>query len=92
MCVSRTIEEYPYLPISEGNRLVRNNDKSSETMRHGVDKSDDYYNEVTSDGAIVAKYHSWCYVNMYPPQNSKEGWIKYNLHDEQIASGHQYIE
>jgi hypothetical protein len=92
MSMTRTLEECPYLPISEGNRIVRDDNKSSETMRHGVDKNNDYYDEVTSDGTVVAKYYSWSHVNMYPPQNSKEGWIKYNLHDERIDSGDQYIE
>ena len=77
--------KHPYLPVGAGNHLVRTDSKSSQ--RKGMDNDDEYYDEVTTDGDIVAKYHTWHHMNIYPPQNVNEGWIKYNLKGEKINSG-----
>lgn len=77
--------EIPFLPVDVGNHLVRTDSKSSQ--RKGMDNDDEYYDEVTVDGAIVAKYHTWHHMNIYPPHDINEGWIKYNLKGEEIDSG-----
>ena len=75
----------PFLPVSSGNLLVHTDSRSSQ--RKGMDNDDDYYDEVTPDGDVVAKYHTWHHMSIYPPQRVDEGWIKYDLSGNKIDSG-----
>ncbi|MBB1320594.1 hypothetical protein [Shewanella sp. SR43-8] len=77
--------KFRYLPISEGNHLVSTGSKSSQ--RKGMDNDDDYYDEVTPDGDVVAKYHTWHHMSIYPPQRVSEGWEKLDLDGKKIDSG-----
>ena len=77
--------QFPYLPIDQGNHLVSTDSKSSQ--RKGMDNDDDYYDEVNSNGEIVAKYHIWHHMNIYPPQRVNQGWTKVDLQGRHIASG-----
>jgi len=79
------VDNFPYLPISDGNHLVRTDSKSSQ--RKGMDNDDDYYDEVNPAGEVVSKYHIWHHMSIYPPQKVNEGWEKFNLAGERIASG-----
>jgi len=78
-------EKFSYLPVSEGNHLV--NTKNERSQRHGMDNDDDYYNEVNSQDEIVATYHVWHHMSIYPPQNTDSGWKKFDLENNEIASG-----
>ena len=51
-----------------------------------MDNDDYYYDEVTPDGEVVAKYHTWHHMSIYPPQRVNEGWTKYNLEGGKIDS------
>ncbi|MGV1720681.1 hypothetical protein ACT4MC_19120 [Vibrio furnissii] len=75
----------PFLPVSSGNHLVSTDSKSSQ--RKGMDNDDDYYDEVTPDGEVVAKYHTWHHMSVYPPQKVDQGWVKYDLSGNKIDSG-----
>ncbi|GHU28548.1 hypothetical protein AGMMS50256_11070 [Betaproteobacteria bacterium] len=76
---------HSHLPIAEGNNLILTNRKRTE--KHGMDNDDEYWDEVTSSGEVVAKYHIWYYMNIYPPQKSDEGWEKFDLAGNKISSG-----
>lgn len=78
-------QNHPYLPVSQGNSLVSTDRKSSE--RKGMDKDDDYYDEVNQNGETVAKYHVWHHMSIYPPQKVSEGWKKFDLEENLVASG-----
>lgn len=79
-------EEMLFLPVAEGNHLVATDLNNSQ--KKGMDNDDDYFNEVDSEGNVVAKYYSWHHMYTYPPQTlCSEGWIKYDLEGNQIASG-----
>lgn len=78
-------KNFPFLPISEGNSLVKTDSKRSE--KRGMDNDDDYYNEVNPEQVIVASYHVWNHMSIYPPQRVDEGWEKYDLDGKCIASG-----
>jgi hypothetical protein len=80
-----TSNNHPYLPISEGNKLIHTDSKR--TQKRGMDNDDDYYDEVTSTGEVVAKYHVWHHMSIYPPQNSDEGWDKFDSSGNKLASG-----
>ncbi len=77
--------KFPFLPVDDGNHLIETDSKRSQ--RKGMDNDDDYYDEVTPDGNVVAKYHTWHHMSIYPPQNVDQGWVKYNLNGEKIDSG-----
>ena len=79
------IENYPYLPIQQGNTLVLT--KTDRVQRRGMDNDDYYLDEVDSNNMIIAKYHVWHHLNIHPPQNTNEGWIKYNLEGAKISEG-----
>lgn len=76
---------HPYLPVSQGNSLVSTDIKSSQ--RKGMDNDDNYYDEINRGGEIVAKYHVWHHMSIYPPQKVNEGWKKFDLQGNVIASG-----
>ncbi|MRX27281.1 hypothetical protein [Kangiella sp. HZ709] len=76
---------FPYLPVSDGNHLIRTDFKSSQ--KKGMDNDDSYYDEVSPDGEVVAKYHVWHHMSIYPPQKVDEGWCKYDLEGKKIATG-----
>ena len=78
-------DNFPYLPIAAGNHLVSTDSKRSQ--RKGMDNDDDYYDEVTPSGEVVAKYHTWHHMSIYPPQNVNEGWKKFDLEGNEVASG-----
>ena len=80
-----TTDDFPYLPIADGNYLVHTS--SERSQRKGRDNDDDYYNELSQDGEIVATYHVWHHMSIYPPQKVDAGWKKFNLMGEQIVSG-----
>ncbi|MND29744.1 hypothetical protein D3C80_202580 [compost metagenome] len=75
----------PFLPVTAGNHLIHTDSKS--TKRKGMDNDDDYYDEVTADGKVVARYHTWHHLNIYPPQRVNQGWIKYDLDNNKVDSG-----
>ena len=74
----------PSLPADAGNHFVLTDSKNSQ--RKGMDNDDYYYDEVTPNEEVVAKYHTWHHMSIYPPQRVDEGWVKYNLKDEEIDS------
>lgn len=79
-------EELNFLPVVSGNRLVCTDTKRSQ--RHGQDNDDDYFDEVDSEGNIVAKYHTWHHMSTFPPQNIiSQGWKKFDLEGNEIDSG-----
>ena len=78
-------KHYPYLPIEDGNSLVRTD--SNLSQRKGMDNDDDYFDEVDANGNVVAKYHVWHHMNIYPPQRVNEGWKKLDLEGNVIAEG-----
>jgi len=77
--------KFPYLPVDEGNHLILVDSKREQ--RKGMDNDDDYYNEVTSSGEVVAKYHTWHHMSIYPPQNVDSGWEKLDLSGNVINRG-----
>jgi len=79
-------EEMGFLPVKQGNHLVATDLKN--TQKKGMDNDDDYFNEVDQEGNVVAKYYTWHHMSIYPPQKvESQGWIKYDLNDNIIASG-----
>lgn len=78
-------EDFPYLPIQKGNHLICT--ESSSRQRKGMDNDDDYYDEVNPQGEVVAKYYIWHHMSIYPPQHTSEGWKKFDLQGNEIASG-----
>jgi hypothetical protein len=52
----------PFLPVDQSNFLVLV-DLKSYTER-GRDDDDEYYDEISSDGTVVAKYHVWHHMNL----------------------------
>lgn len=75
----------PYLPVTEGNHLVLVDSKT--TQKKGMDNDDDYYHEVNARGEVVAKYHVWHHLNIYPPQKVDEGWVKFDAEGKLISKG-----
>lgn len=75
----------PFLPVLPGNSLVLTDSKSEQ--RKGMDNDDKYYDELASDGAVVAKYHVWHHLNIYPPQRVDEGWQKTAPDGKVVANG-----
>jgi hypothetical protein len=75
----------PFLPVHTGNSLVLTDSKSEQ--RKGTDNDDDYYDELASDGAVVAKYHVWHHQDIYPPQRVDEGWCKTAPDGKVVANG-----
>ena len=78
-------DNYSYLPITLGNILVHI--ESKRTQKKGMDNDDDYYDEINLLGEVVAKFHIWHYMNIYPPHHSNEGWDKFDSQGIKIASG-----
>lgn len=78
-------EQMPYLPASKNNHLVLTDSKRSQ--RKGMDNDDDYYDEVDANGNLVARYHVWHHMSIYPPHNINEGWEKFDLNGQQVAYG-----
>ena len=78
-------KNHPYLPVCQGNLLVSTGLESSQ--RKGMDNDDEYYDEINQEGEIVARYHVWHHMSIYPPQNVNEGWQKLDLKGDVIASG-----
>lgn len=74
-----------FLPVDEGNHLIHTDSKSSQ--RKGMDNDDNYYDEVNAHGEIMAKYHIWHHMSIYPPQKVNEGWEKTDLEGKLLASG-----
>lgn len=75
----------PFLPVESGNHLVQTDSKREQ--RKGMDNDDDFYDEVGPSGEVVAKYHVWHHLNIYPPQNVSEGWEKRDLNGNVVAKG-----
>ncbi len=75
----------PFLPVGEGNNLILMD--SNNSQRKGMDNDDEYYDEVTPEGTVVAKYHTWHHMCIYPPQNTNSGWEKLDLEGKIIESG-----
>jgi hypothetical protein len=78
--------EFPFLPVEAGNRLVltgAENEKSFNSVE------DWYFDEINSNGSIVAKYHVWDYVDIYPPHKADRSWEKTDLIGNVIAHGKQ---
>jgi hypothetical protein len=76
---------HPYLPVAAENKLVLN--QSKRTQKKGMDNDDDYYDEVNPAGELVATYHIWHHMNVYPPQSTNEGWAKFDVAGLRIDSG-----
>ncbi len=77
----------PFLPVDQNNSLVLTESKSY--TKGGRDDDDEYYDEISPDGNIVAKYHCWHRMSIYPPQNTDQGWRKTSTEGELIATGKQ---
>lgn len=73
------------LPKDPANKLICTDSKR--TQKKGMDNDDDYYDEVSPSGEIVAKYHVWHHMSIYPPFHTSEGWNKFDLQGKKIASG-----
>ncbi len=78
-------DNFPFLPIEMGNHLVST--ESKRTQRKGMDNDYDHYNEVNPNGEVVAMYHVWHHMEIYPPQNVSEGWKKFDLKGNEVAQG-----
>jgi hypothetical protein len=78
-------EKFPFLPVEPGNHLVSTESKRSQ--RKGMDNDDDHYNEANPNGEVVARYHVWHHMDIYPPQNVSEGWKKFDLQSNEVAQG-----
>lgn len=52
-----------------------------------MDNDDEYYDELSQDGSIAAKYHVWHYMSIYPPQKVDQGWRKTSVDGKLIAAG-----
>jgi hypothetical protein len=86
--MSRTpvdLTQFSYLPVTEGNTLVCTGENWKASK--GQDKDDDYYEELTPDGTVVAQYHVFHHMSMYPPFQANSGWKKLSLAGAVIASG-----
>lgn len=79
------VANFAYLPVEIGNLLFCVEERSKQSK--GQDKDDDFFEERTSDGDVVAKYHVWHHMSLYPPFGINEGWQKFNLYEQVIASG-----
>jgi len=75
----------PFLPVGDGNRLIKTDSKSDQ--RKGRDDDDDYYDEINEKGEVVAKYHVWHHMSIYPPQKVDEGWKKFDVNGEVVDWG-----
>lgn len=75
----------PFLPVQAGNTLVLTESRSEN--RKGMDNDDDFYDELDPAGQVVAKYHVWHHLNIYPPQNVDAGWRKTRPDGGLVASG-----
>lgn len=74
-----------FLPVENGNHLVKT--ESRQDQRKGMDNDDVFYDEVNRNGEVVARYHVWHHLNIYPPQNVYEGWKKTDLAGNVVAKG-----
>ncbi len=79
------LNNFRYLPVAAGNSLVSTG--ATNSQRRGMDNDDDYYDELSPNGEVVAKYHVWHHMSIYPPQKANEGWKKLDLQGNVIASG-----
>lgn len=79
------LANFLYLPITEGNMLVCTEENWKASKGH--DKDDDYYEELAPDGTVVAKYHVFHHMSMYPPFQANAGWKKFAPDGAVIASG-----
>jgi hypothetical protein len=75
----------PFLPVDHSNFLVLVDSKSY--TKRGRDDDDEYYDEISSDGTVVAKYHVWHHMSIYPPQETDQGWSKTSTEGDLIATG-----
>ena len=75
----------PFLPFEPGNSLILTDTKSEN--RKGMDNDDDFYDELDPAGQVIAKYHVWHHLNIYPPQKVDEGWRKTLPNGNFVASG-----
>ena len=53
--------------------------KHDRSEKHGRDDDDFYFEERNAEDVIVATYHAWNYMSIYPPQKTKIGYKKYNI-------------
>ncbi len=75
----------PFLPVVPGNSLICTESKTDQ--RKGMDNDDEYYDELSPHGEIVAKYHVWHHMSIYPPQPVDQGWRKTSADGKLIATG-----
>lgn len=82
------LADFTFLPVAEGNALVctEANWKASK----GMDKDDDYFDEVAPDGTVVAKYYVWHHMSTFPPFAVNEGWKKYDVDGVEIGRGNKH--
>jgi len=79
--------ELPFLPVEVGNHLVITSSNKKETR--GMDNDDQFYDEVNPNNAVVARYHVWNHMQIYPPQKTDQGWKKTDLAGKVIGEGKQ---
>lgn len=79
------MENLNFLPVGEENRLVATDLRRDQ--RKGMDNDDDYYDEVNRAGEVVARYHVWHHMSIYPPQQIDQGWRKFDLQGNVIGQG-----
>ncbi len=60
---------------------------SIRNIRNGIDSEDDFYDEIGQNGEAVAKYHVWSHIRINPPKKVNEGWKKFDLQGNELASG-----
>lgn len=84
------LSDFQYLPVAAGNSLVLT--EAKQDRRKGMDNDDDYYDELDPNGGLVAKYHVWHHMSIYPPQKVDEGWRKFDTQGKVITSGSKQIQ
>lgn len=77
--------------IPKNHALEFDSERSSSGARKGVDRDDDYFIEKGPDGNIIATYHTFHSMNIYPPhQVYEQGWVKYDAENKRVDSGRKY--
>ena len=70
------------LNIPEEHKLVRTSSKSEQ--RKGRDTDIYGYDELNSNGEIIAKYVVRDSMSIYPPQNTTISFVKYDTNGKEI--------
>jgi hypothetical protein len=84
------LNDFKYLPVDEGNSLVLTESKTE--RRNGMDNDDDYYDELDLNRELVARYHVWHHMSIYPPQDVDEGLRKFDTEGKLIATGSKQVQ